>query len=132
MTESDKKARFFNRVIYDKATHEPLSLAEKVFRWERYEEAKKIQRKINKENKALFDQLSPEFKKQLEEMAGSNPPLEKKKKEIIPQFKLWHYFCKLPQNKGLTQKEKSSRYRELSNAAKLQLEYELDNSVYDS
>lgn len=105
---SDEKSEFFDRTVYSIKTLEPLSMVEKVDVLNMYEEARRARMKyLNTINKKM-------------------------KSEEPEQFKLWRFFCKLEKNKGLSMKEKSQKYREMSSVDKLQLEYEMDNDKYNN
>jgi hypothetical protein len=121
MSLQQKKADFFKRTIYNKATLQPLSLVEKVSVWERYEEAKKERNKMKKMNAPLFEKLE---KLNLKPKTNAHTTSAPKKKVPLP-FKLWSYFCKLPQYKSLTQKQKSEQYRNMTPDEKLALENEM-------
>ena len=118
MSLQQKKIDFFKRTIYSKSTLQPLSLVEKVSVWERYEEARKEQNKMKKMN-AKLEKLN------VKPSTKSSLPVSEPKKKVPLPFKLWSYFCKLPQYKSLTQKQKSEQYRSMSFDEKLALENEM-------
>jgi hypothetical protein len=135
-----EKIDFFNRHQFDRKTLQPICMAERATLWERHQEGKKEWRKLIKERDAALDHLkktNPVAYAQLKEFAekhakpkpasAANQP----KKEVPEQLKLWQYFCKLPQNKGLSQKEKSQRYRAMDMAERLVLENDLENEKYN-
>jgi hypothetical protein len=122
MSLQQKKADFFKRTIYSKSTLQPLSLVEKISVWERYEESRKEQKKMKKMNASLFEKLE---KSNIKPTTKPSVPAAATKKKVPLPFKLWSYFCNLPQYKSLSQKQKSEKYRAMSFDEKLALENEM-------